>query len=57
MLKRYADDYELVQECRTGNEEAYGILVARLKGTITANVLNRVPPRDAPDVIQDIFIV
>ncbi len=55
MLKRYVDDYDLVQECRMGDTSAYRVLVDRLKGKISIAVSSKVPPRDAPDLIQDVF--
>lgn len=55
MLKRYVDDYNLVQRCREGDTEAHDTLLDRLIDNITRYVSNRVPPQDAPDVIQDIF--
>lgn len=55
MQKRYVDDYELVQECRKGSADAYGILLDRLETKITTHVLNKVHSRDAPDVIQEVF--
>lgn len=55
MQTRYVDDYELVQECRKGNADAYGILLDRVEPKMVSHVQSKVHSRDAPDVIQEVF--
>lgn len=55
MKVQFIDDYNLVQRCRGGDTEAYGILLDRLIEKVSRYVSNKVSLQDAPDVIQDVF--
>lgn len=55
MKAQFVDDYNLVQRCRGGDTEAYGMLLDRLVDKVSRYVSSKVSLQDAPDVIQDIF--
>ncbi len=51
------DDLSLVQACRTGQTEAYSLLVRRYQDRLYPTVLRLLgSPEDAQDVLQDAFI-
>ncbi|AMV38938.1 RNA polymerase sigma factor [Planctomyces sp. SH-PL62] len=56
-MTRNLDDSSLVQACRAGDAEAYGVLVERCQGRLYPMVLRLVgSPEDAQDVLQDAFV-
>jgi RNA polymerase sigma-70 factor (ECF subfamily) len=47
---------DLVRASQTGNREAFGVLYERFAGYVHAILIVRMPPQDAPDLVQDIFL-
>jgi RNA polymerase sigma-70 factor, ECF subfamily len=57
VMSRFLDDHSLVQECRAGQTEAFGALVARYQDRLYPTVLRLVgSAEDAEDVLQDTFV-
>jgi RNA polymerase sigma-70 factor (ECF subfamily) len=51
------DDFTLVERCRAGQTEAFGILVLRYQDRLYATIVRLVGgPEDAQDVLQDAFV-
>jgi RNA polymerase sigma-70 factor, ECF subfamily len=46
----------LVRASQAGSREAFGALYERFAGYVHAILIVRLPPQDAPDLIQDIFL-
>jgi RNA polymerase sigma-70 factor (ECF subfamily) len=56
-MTRNVDDLSLVQACRAGRTEAYGILVRRCQDRLYPTILRLMGSReDARDVLQDAFV-
>jgi RNA polymerase sigma-70 factor, ECF subfamily len=47
---------DLVRASQAGNREAFGALYERFAGYVHAILIVRLPPQDAPDLVQDIFL-
>jgi RNA polymerase sigma-70 factor (ECF subfamily) len=47
---------ELVRASQAGNREAFGALYERFATYVHAILLARLPPQEAPDLVQDIFL-
>jgi len=47
---------DLVRASQAGNREAFGALYERFAGYVHAILIIRMPPQDAPDLVQDIFL-
>jgi RNA polymerase sigma-70 factor (ECF subfamily) len=47
---------DLVRASQAGNREAFGALYERFAGLVHAILIVRMPPQDAPDLVQDIFL-
>ena len=47
---------DLVRASQAGNREAFGALYERFAGYVHAILIVRMPPQDAPDLVQDIFL-
>jgi RNA polymerase sigma-70 factor, ECF subfamily len=57
VMSRFLDDHSLVQECRAGQTEAFGALVARYQDRLYPTVLRLIgSAEDAEDVLQDTFV-
>src|SRR5271156_757304 len=57
VMSRFLDDHSLVQECRAGQTEAFGALVACYQDRLYPTVLRLVgSAEDAEDVLQDTFV-
>jgi RNA polymerase sigma-70 factor, ECF subfamily len=56
-MSRFLDDHSLVQECRAGRTEAFGVLVARYQERLYPT-LQRLTgsAEDAEDILQDTFV-
>jgi RNA polymerase sigma-70 factor (ECF subfamily) len=50
-------DIALVAAARRGDREAFASLHGRYKRVVHAVLLARIPPRDAEDLVQDVFLV
>jgi len=56
VMSRCSDDHSLVQACRDGRTEAFGILVERYQRRLYPTVLRLVgSAEDAEDILQDAF--
>jgi RNA polymerase sigma-70 factor, ECF subfamily len=56
-MSRGLDDNSLVQECRSGRTEAFGVLVRRYQDRLYPTVLRLLgSAEDAEDVLQDTFV-
>lgn len=57
MMSRSSDDHSLVEACRAGRTEAFGILVERYQRRLYPTVLRLVgSAEDAEDILQDAFV-
>ena len=58
MVAASSNDAELVARCRAGDEEAWAALVERFSRYVHAICVQafRLPPADAEDVFQDVFL-
>ena len=57
VMSRFLDDHSLVQECRAGQTEAFGTLVARYQERLYPTVLRLIgSAEDAEDILQDTFV-
>lgn len=57
MMSERPDDQELVEACRAGRSEAFGILVRRYQDRIYPTLLRLTgSPEDACDLLQDAFL-
>ena len=55
-MSRCTDDYSLVEACRAGRTEAFGVLVERYQRRLYPTVLRLVgSAEDAEDILQDAF--
>ena len=50
------DAAPLVRASRAGDRSAFGRLYSRYSGMVHAIVLGRVPPGDADDIVQEVFL-
>lgn len=50
------DDVPLVRASRDGDRSAFGNLYSRYSGMVHAIVLARVPPAEAEDLVQEVFL-
>ncbi len=56
-MSRFLDDHSLVQACRAGQTEAFGILVVRYQERLYPTILRLIGrPEDAEDILQDTFV-
>ncbi len=56
-MTRNVDDLSLVQACRAGRTEAYGLLVRNCQDRLYPTILRLMGSReDAQDVLQDAFV-
>ncbi|WP_165249013.1 RNA polymerase sigma factor [Paludisphaera soli] len=56
-MTRNLDDFSLVEACRAGRSEAYGVLVGRCQGRIYPMLVRLLgSAEDAQDVLQDAFL-
>lgn len=55
MTRADASDAELVARARRDDRRAFADLYRRHVAVVNAAVLARVPPKDAPDLVQDVF--
>lgn len=51
-----ADDEELIRAAASGDRASFGELYVRYARMVHGILLARVPPRDAEDLVQDVFI-
>jgi RNA polymerase sigma-70 factor, ECF subfamily len=57
MMSRSSDDLSLVEACRAGRTEAFGVLVERYKGRLYPTIARLVgSAHDAEDILQDAFV-
>jgi RNA polymerase sigma-70 factor, ECF subfamily len=57
VMSRFLDDHSLVQECRAGQTEAFGTLVARYQERLYPTILRLIgSAEDAEDILQDTFV-
>ena len=57
VMSRCSDDHSLVEACRAGQTEAFGILVERYQRRLYPTVLRLVgSAEDAEDILQDAFV-
>jgi RNA polymerase sigma-70 factor (ECF subfamily) len=57
VMSRCSDDHSLVEACRAGRTEAFGILVERYQCRLYPTVLRLVgSAEDAEDILQDAFV-
>src|SRR5947199_6296265 len=57
VMSRCSDDHSLVEACRAGRTEAFGILVERYQRRLYPTVLRLVgSAEDAEDILQDAFV-
>jgi RNA polymerase sigma-70 factor (ECF subfamily) len=57
VMSRCTDDHSLVEACRAGRTEAFGILVERYQRRLYPTVLRLVgSTEDAEDILQDAFV-
>ena len=57
VMSRCSDDHSLVEACRAGRTEAFGVLVERYQRRLYATVLRLVgSAEDAEDILQDAFV-
>ena len=57
VMSRLLDDHSLVQACRAGQTEAFGILVARYQERLYPTIFRLIgSAEDAEDVLQDTFV-
>lgn len=52
-----SNDADLVAAARAGSRDAFARLHARYAGMVHAVLLARVPPADADDLVQDVFVI
>src|SRR5262245_55103325 len=50
-------DADLVEAARSGDRAAFADLYARYGSVVHGVLLARVPPRDAEDLVQDVFLI
>jgi len=56
-MSRFLDDHSLVQACRAGQTEAFGLLVQRYQDRLYPTILRLIgSAEDAEDVLQDTFV-
>jgi RNA polymerase sigma-70 factor (ECF subfamily) len=51
-----SSDHALVSAAQRGDRSAFGLLYARYARMVHAILLSRVPPSDAEDLVQDVFL-
>jgi len=57
VMSRCSDDHSLVEACRAGRTEAFGVLVERYQRRLYPTVLRLVgSAEDAEDILQDAFV-
>ena len=57
VMSRCSDDHSLVEACRAGRTEAFGILVERYQRRLYPTILRLVgSAEDAEDILQDAFV-